>query len=179
MIDSILTRRGVGASLALSLMIGAVGCSGGGESDGAPLKLPPLSLSLIDHGGGAEIDLGTASSAPRVINLWATWCAPCRAELPAFDAVATAAGASLDVLGVNVAEDMEKAEALVAELGLTFPQAVDPDGDLSAELEVTGLPATIFATTDGEIVEIHTGPLSEEALVERVDELFEVTVGGG
>ncbi len=135
-------------------------------------RLPALTLALLDGGGGAEIDLGATSAAPRVINLWATWCAPCRAELPAFDEVAAGAGDRVDFLGVNVAEDPQTAAALIEELGLRFAQAVDPDGDLGAELEVVGLPSTVFATATGEIVEIHTGPLTEDELTERIDALF-------
>ncbi len=169
------SHRRLLAGITLILAFGAVaGCSGDSGDDAS--VLPALTLTLLDDGGGAELDLGAAAVAPRVINLWATWCTPCRAELPAFNTVAMAAGDSLEFLGVNVAEDAGKASTLIEELGLTFPQAVDPDGDLSAELEVVGLPSTVFATPDGEVVEIHTGPLSEEDLVRRIAELFDVTV---
>ncbi len=158
------------ASLALVVPVGA--CSGGDNSEGDARKLPGLTLTLIDDSGGIEFDLGAATAAPRVINLWATWCAPCRAELPAFDDVAAAQGDAIDMLGINVAEDMERAAALVGELGLTFPQAIDPAGDVTAELEIAGLPSTIFATADGEIVEVHTGPLTEDSLTDKIDDLF-------
>ena len=164
------------AGLVLAVAPGANGCSGGDEGSDETVRLPALTLPLLDGGSGTEVDLGAASSAPRVINLWATWCAPCRAELPAFDAVAAAAGSSLDVLGVNVAEDPEKAALLVDELGLTFAQAVDEAGDLSAELEVVGLPATIFANESGEVVAIHTGALTEERLSGQVETHFDVVV---
>lgn len=99
---------------------------------------------------------------------------PCRAELPAFDEVAAEQAGSVRVLGVNVGEERATAEALVAELGLGFEQYLDPDADLSAELEVTAMPTTVFVDAEGTIVEVHAGPLTADELRERIgSELLE------
>lgn len=114
-------------------------------------------------------DLG---DLPSVVNLWATWCVPCRAELPAFDEVAAEVVGSVRVLGVNVGEERATAEALVAELGLGFEQYLDPDADLSAELGVTTMPTTVFVDAEGDIVEVHAGPLTADELRDRIDAAF-------
>lgn len=106
---------------------------------------------------------------PAVVNLWATWCVPCRAELPAFDEVAAELDGEVRVLGVNVGEDRDVAEALVTELGLGFEQYLDPDADLSAELAVTAMPSTVFVDPSGTIVEVHAGPLTADELRDRIE----------
>lgn len=159
--------------LMLVLAVALAGCSSAGTEGDDGTALPALTMVDLadpDH----SIELASITDAPRVINLWATWCAPCRSELPAFDEVAGRAGSNIAMLGINVGEDVEQAAWLIDELGIGFPQAVDPTGDVTAELGIAGLPATLFATGDGEILDVHSGPLDADELISRIDEHFGV-----
>ncbi len=170
-------RAAVRLSL-VGLALMAAGCGADDDAAADDGRLPAVTLVALEEDGsaGADFRLDDDAPAPRVINLWATWCAPCRAELPAFDRVAAEAGAELAMLGVNVGESPDQAIELVAELGIGFPQGVDPTGDITAELGVAGLPATVFASADGEILDVHGGALTAGQLVDRIDEVFGLAI---
>jgi thiol-disulfide isomerase/thioredoxin len=99
---------------------------------------------------------------PTLINLWATWCAPCRRELPAFQE-ASAAHPDVSFIGVDIAEDPAEARAFLDRLGVTFPQYADEDGELSDAIGVASLPVTLLVDGAGELT-THLGPMSEEEL---------------
>lgn len=107
----------------------------------------------------------------RALNLWATWCAPCRAELPAFDAVAARTD-DVAIIGVNVGDTGDDAAELVAELGLNFDQLLDPNAAVQRALKITGMPATIFIDETGTVLDIHNGELTEAELEELLNELY-------
>ena len=150
----------LGGFLAVALL---AGCGGSDASTALPGE-------LVAVDGGTALDLASAEQ-PLVVNLWATWCTPCRRELPDFDQVA-AARSDVAVVGVNIGESADAAAGLVDELGLTFPQYLDPDGELQLALTVAALPATAFITTDGEVLEVHSGALTAAELDERIDHHF-------
>lgn len=153
---------------------GVAGCGddGEGEADAAPGV--DLALDTID--GTETVTLGAPSTRPRVVNLWATWCAPCRRELPDFDLVARDATDSVEVIGVNIGEDAEVAAGLVDELGLGFVQLHDPDAVLSEQLGVVNMPSTAFLASDGTVTHVYAGALSAEELVELIDEHLGITL---
>lgn len=114
--------------------------------------LPELTLDCLDAGGGV-LALGQAPGVPMVVNLWASWCAPCREELPLFEDLQVAADpAALRVVGVASRDNASFAADLVEELGLTFANAVDDNGDLMVAGLVRNLPATMFIDADGGLV---------------------------
>ena len=155
----------------LALVVAACGGGGGGAA------LPEVALDRLD--GSGSVDLAASDGTPRVVNLWATWCVPCRRELPAFDEVAAAAGDEVEVLGVNVGDGPDAASELVDELGLTFPQLLDRDSEVTAALEVTNMPSTAFVDGDGEVVEVHAGALDAEELRAAIAEDLGVEVPAG
>lgn len=132
-------------------------------------------VTLPMLGGDVEIDVGAPSARPRVVNVWATWCAPCRRELPAFDRVAAATD-EVEILGVNAGEDAETARGLVDELGLTFPQLVDERSEVSARYGVVQMPSTVFLDADGDVARVHAGVYDDAGLVAAIDELLGVQV---
>ena len=142
------------------------GCGDDGD-DGDDGRLPDLTLEALDEGDEPLALRGV--EGPAVINLWATWCAPCRAELPAFQQVSEER-ADVRFIGVDIAEQRTKARQFLDELGVTFEQYLDDGGVLSAELGVASLPVTIVVDADGRISTHHLGPMDvadlEEALAD-------------
>lgn len=151
----------------VTLVLLATSCGAGSTNDQA---LPDAQLELL---AGGTYDL-RQTGEPRALNLWATWCAPCRAELPAFDDVADRA-VGVDIVGINIGDSGADASELVEELDLSFTQVLDPRATVQAALRITGMPATIFVDADGEIVQVHNGELDREELETLLRDLFGAT----
>ena len=134
--------------------------------------LPDLELETLD---GGTVDLAADRDTPLVVNLWATWCAPCRRELPAFDQVSRATAGEVTIIGVNQGDDLDAAASMIDELGIGFPQALDSSSELSRALAVTSMPSTIFVSSSGEVVETHAGELNVDQLTALLDEHLDVT----
>src|SRR5690606_406461 len=100
-----------------------------------------------------------------VINVWATWCGPCREEAPYFRALHERAGDALRVLGIDYDDaPPEHALAFADELGLRYAQVADPDARLRAPLGLSiGIPATVFVDAEGRVVERVHKPYRDEA----------------
>ena len=75
---------------------------------------------------------------------------------------------------MNQGDDAAPAAAYLADIGVTFPQYLDADGDLTAELRITGLPATLFVAADGS-VDVHSGAVDEGELLDLVEAQFGIT----
>ncbi|MGY1746128.1 TlpA family protein disulfide reductase [Blastococcus sp. SYSU D00695] len=118
----------------------------------------------LDCPGGGTLDLGRAPGAPTVVNLWASWCTPCREELPLVQGLADRAGTALNVVGVISRDGAPQAESFAEDAGATFPSAFDGDGELMAQLGASALPYTYFLDADGGIAFVKVGP------VDSVDE---------
>jgi cytochrome c biogenesis protein CcmG/thiol:disulfide interchange protein DsbE len=133
----------------------------GADAQGADL-LPPLSF---DCPGGGSLDLARAPGQPTVLNLWGSWCTPCREELPLMQQFADAAAGQVRVMGLISKDGRPQAESFAAEAGVTFPSAFDADGELMTDLGLNGLPYTYFLDADGGLVYTQVGPVTS------VDEL--------
>jgi thiol-disulfide isomerase/thioredoxin len=147
---------------ALIAVVGAVTVTTGcGDDDRAgDGGLPAVVLPAL--AGSDTLDVRTLEG-PAVVNLWATWCGPCRTELPAFQA-ASEQRDGVRFIGVDIGEDPADAQAFLDELGVTFEQYADVDGELSDALGVAALPVTIVVDDDGDIVERHVGPMNADEL---------------
>jgi cytochrome c biogenesis protein CcmG, thiol:disulfide interchange protein DsbE len=180
-------RRAAALLLGLGLLLSACTASGDGGDGGttaaapttwsAPLRacpeqpgrpasgaetLPPVSLPCP---GGGELDLWRAPGAPTVVNLWASWCGPCREELPLVQDLADLAGDRLSVVGVISKDGVPQADSFATDAGATFPSAYDRDGQLMDALGINVLPFTYLLDADGALVYTQVGP------VESLDEL--------
>ncbi|HEX2417806.1 MAG TPA: TlpA disulfide reductase family protein [Micromonosporaceae bacterium] len=128
---------------------------------GSPMPSEPLPCLE----GGDRVDLATPSGVPTVVTVWASWCAPCRQELPAFQRYAEAANGQLRVLGVVSGDTRQAATALARELGVRFPTLYDRSGRLMKRLGRTALPVTLFIAPDGGLAHLYNGtPLTGAAL---------------
>jgi cytochrome c biogenesis protein CcmG, thiol:disulfide interchange protein DsbE len=127
--------------------------------------LPSLNLPCLD--GTGSIDMADLRG-PLVMTAWASWCVPCRRELPAFAAVhsrAVIADSPVRFLGLNWLDDSTSAVKFIEEIGFTFPSLFDADGRARGPLGVNSQPATLFIDRDGLIVHI------ERRAIDRADEL--------
>jgi len=171
-----MTRRRLPAAVAIAAATGLLGACGGSAGAGeASAVLPPptpdpslVAAAGLDRcpsvdggssgtlpdtplpclGSGPPIRLSALAGTPTVVNVWATWCGPCRAELPHFQWLHAAAGDRVRVLGVLYEDDPDGGLAFAQKLGVRFPSVVDVDGELK-RAQVVGLPATFFVAADG------------------------------
>ncbi len=123
---------------------------------------PDFTLNQLN---GQPLSLSDFRGKPAIINFWATWCPPCRSELPALQAAYNARSNEIGFVAVDVKENAETVSAFVNELGLTFPVVVDSDGSVSdVSYQVRGLPTTLFVDANGVVAARHVGPLDESAI---------------
>ena len=112
------------------------------------------------------IRLSDFRGKPVILNWYATWCGPCRAEIPDFRDAYDSLDGKLVIIGVNLQESPEKATGLLDEFGAGYPVVLDADGAVFEHYRGLGMPTTYFIDADGIIVEGVTGQVTEEALVE-------------
>ncbi len=135
---------------------------------------PDFTLDLL---GGGQVTLSELRGKVVIVNLWASWCPPCRAEMPAIEKVYQAyKDQGLVVLGVNTTfQDSEAdAAAFIREFGLTFPVPLDRGGSVSRRYQLRGLPSTFFLDRQGVIRSVVVGgPMSEALIQSKVEELLQ------
>ncbi|WP_243791118.1 TlpA disulfide reductase family protein [Saccharopolyspora gloriosae] len=153
---------------------------GGLEPCPAPQPGGPAALAGVTGtclADGTPVDVGAAlAGRPALINVWATWCGPCRTELPAVQAYSERPG-SVPVLGVQVQSDEAGGLELLRELGARFPGVHDPDGAVRSALRVPNvLPASFVITAGGEVRRIDPPEVFESA--DAVDAAVRRTLGG-
>lgn len=128
----------------------------------------PRAIEIRPLGGGEATTLGAVVEGPTVVNVWASWCAPCRTEMPALEEVHLAMGDEVTIIGLTDDPDPQAAEALARELGVTYPlYLVERPGDLR-QLEVLGLPSTVFVDATATIVANHAGVLDASGIIEQI-----------
>lgn len=141
-----------------------------GERPPAPvLKLPPL------DGGGPEKSVADYRGKVVVLNVWASWCVPCREESPLLERwhkkISPRGGT---VLGVDIQDIDSDARAFIAEYGLTYPQLRDKEGDdVRSEYGVVSYPETFVIDRRGRVVAIARGPVDDKFMRETVEPLLE------
>ncbi|MEO8106240.1 MAG: TlpA disulfide reductase family protein [Actinomycetes bacterium] len=120
-----------------------------GRGDGVPeVELPCL-------GAGEPVQLAGLTQRPRLINIWASWCEPCRDEMPWLQQAHDTG--QVDVLGVDAEDQVPAAAALLDELGVTFPSVFDPRNEFAREVRVITKPTTLFVSDEGEVVFVLPG----------------------
>jgi thiol-disulfide isomerase/thioredoxin len=137
---------------------------------------PDFTLDLL---GGGQVTLSDLRGKVVIINLWASWCPPCREEMPAIEKVYQEyKDQGLEVLAVNVTyQDSEAAAAaFIQNLGLTFLVPLDRTGAVSNRYQLRGLPSTYFVDRQGVIRSVVVGgPMSETLIRSKIQDLLEET----
>jgi cytochrome c biogenesis protein CcmG/thiol:disulfide interchange protein DsbE len=114
---------------------------------------------------GKEVQLSEFKGQPVLINFWATWCAPCRIEMPAIqDCFERLAENGFAVLTVNYDESLEEVQAFADELELTFDLLLDPGGEIQRRYRIRGYPTSLFVDSNGVIQVLHIGVMTESQL---------------
>jgi thiol-disulfide isomerase/thioredoxin len=133
-------------------------------------------LALPCAGGGQPVALRKLGQ-PAVLNLWASWCDPCRRELPEFQQLAAASTGQLLVLGVNTSDKTAASGALARGLGITFPTVLDSSGQLQRTVPSPTLPMTLFVDATGVVRHVdRSGALTLAELVDLVHQHLGLTV---
>jgi thiol-disulfide isomerase/thioredoxin len=150
------------------LMLGlavAWAVEGRGETAVAGKPAPDFTVDLLDGGAFSLADHVENDGRPMVLNLWASWCAPCREEIPELSAFSDG-NPDIAVVGVAVEDVLGDAQALAAELEPSYPLAF---GDESFERAYPnlGLPVTYFIDDEGTVTDVFNGILTEAILAER------------
>jgi thiol-disulfide isomerase/thioredoxin len=163
-------RRRAGPVLAsavsLALALGLAGCTASpAAAPGEPVPTPFVAcpaggpvvtgdgdlipdLTLPCFTGGEPVAL-RGLGKPAVINLWASWCGPCRKEMPALQAFADEVGDRVVVLGINLDQARDAAAWAAADFGVSFPTVADPDQKVLKALGRVAIPVTLFVAADG------------------------------
>jgi peroxiredoxin len=130
----------------------------------------------LQDAAGRSVRLSSLQGQPVLLNLWASWCAPCKAEMPAMQKVYDAyAQRGFIILAVNTTyQDQQSAALEFAEnRGLTFPILFDTDGSVSRRYQVSAMPTSFFIDAEGTIRRVvFGGPMPEALLRAEVEQLF-------
>jgi peroxiredoxin len=133
---------------------------------GAPA--PDFTLLTVD---GESLRLSDLRGKVVAVNFWATWCAPCRLEMPDLQERAERFPDRLAVIGVNFAETAEEVAAFRREVGVDFPLLLDPEADVQRLYRVLGYPTTFFIDEEGTIRLQHIGLMSGGQLDEYLQQM--------
>ena len=156
---------GLAAALALLAAVHLVAV----EMLAPPPRLLPAGPVIADM-AGRPIPISSLRGRPVVINLWATWCPPCRREMPMM--IDVAARSAIPVLLVNQGEDTGHIRAWLAGEGLADAAIrIDPRGTLGQAIGAAGMPTTLFVDADSRIRHSHTGEISRAALLAGLKDL--------
>ena len=120
--------------------------------------------TLEGFAGAPPVNLADFRGQPLVVNFWATWCAPCVKEMPAFQEVAAELRDEVTFLGIDVEDSPPNAEPFVERLGIDYPLAIDPRREFARSVNIFGMPTTFFVDADGIVRYRHTGPLEAPEL---------------
>ena len=112
------------------------------------------------------------STDPVVLNVWASWCIPCRSEAPLLEKAHAQFGEEVRFIGVNVADTQTGAREFIAEFGLTFENLFDAPRSVPAALGGSGVPLTFFYSPGGQLVHYQPGVIDERMLALQIDELL-------
>lgn len=138
----------------------------------AGFQAPDFELETLD---GVTVKLSDLRGQAVIINLWATWCPPCRAEMPALQKVYEEHQERVEVLAVNATnqDDLDAVQEFTQSYELTFPILLDKNGIVAKSYQLRSLPTSYFVDPEGLIQKVVIGgPMSEALLQIRIEQLI-------
>ena len=123
---------------------------------------------ILDDGG--YLELADLQGSPVLLNFWATWCGPCRLEMPEIVAEANR-NEDLVVLAINVQEELEQLQPFTEDFQMSIPVVRDSEAELRQLYQVTGMPTSVFIDRDGNISTVWRGILTGPALADFLAEI--------
>lgn len=178
-----MTPRRCTLPLFLVVALVAVACTGGEEpsatASGSPAvnaasaELLPTTTSELPE---IDVDaygrlLSQLRGTPVVVNLWASWCDPCKTEAPLLADAGRTDGTDVQFVGIDVQDSRSGGQTFIADYGWSYPSLFDPSGAIQTELGLLGLPGTFFYDRDGRLVDAVRGQLSAQALAQGIERI--------
>jgi thiol-disulfide isomerase/thioredoxin len=167
------------ALVAIAALIGAgCGANSGGDYGGqhpdyakalagspAPLAALHTQADQLLPGGSEALDerIAELKGFPVVVNVWASWCGPCRFEFPTLQKLSAAYGKRVAFLGVNSEDSDDAAKTFLEEAPVPYPSYTNGDGGIANDLGAIGLPATAFYDRHGKLVFLQQKPYTDDA----------------
>lgn len=158
----------------LVLLACVAGCGGAAPktSDASstlrPGRVSPGSVRVLKQ------TLQSLRGKPVVVNYWATWCIPCREEMPRLAEAARTYAASVHFLGVDVEDDATAAEKFAHDRGVQYPSLSDERSEIRRDQKILGLPVTQFYRADGALAFVNNGEIQASDLTKRISDLLAV-----
>ncbi|MFZ0545012.1 MAG: TlpA disulfide reductase family protein [Candidatus Promineifilaceae bacterium] len=140
------------------------------EAPVAGYLAPSFTLTTLQ---GEEHSLADYQGRPIVLNFWATWCPPCRAEVPHFQDASRIYNGQVAIVGIDQGEPLSLVNDFAAQFGISYPLLLDPDNDVNRQYNVQALPTTVFIDSNGVIREVFTGIINSAVLQDRIEFLLQ------
>jgi thiol-disulfide isomerase/thioredoxin len=161
-----------------ALLVSLLAACGGGEptrspAEDAAIALPasPTELPEFDVASYGAL-LEDLRGTPVVVNVWASWCGPCRNEAPALADAAAEYGDRVRFLGIDVLDTRADARAFIEEFDWPYPSIFDRTGSIRDRLGIVGQPATVFYDASGNVTDTYPGSIPADQLREHIEGLL-------
>lgn len=130
-------------------------------------RLPDVTLPCLGHPG--DVRMRALGKVPTVVNLWASWCHPCRTEMPEFQKVHADLGDKVRFLGVDTNDHERQARGAIQTAAITYANVVDKDQRIKRAVNTRAMPTTLLIGADGLIKTMHVGELTGRQLRDLIE----------
>ena len=158
----------VGALVAAVLLTSG----GGGKTATGGKAAPDFTLANLQD-GKPSISLASYRGKPVLVNFWATWCVPCKDEMPLLESAHDKWGSKVQFIGIDRQDYKPDALTFAQKTHVTYPLAADPNATLDGAYRLRGMPTSVFIDRNGRIVDQVTGPVTRSQLDDTLKALTE------
>ncbi len=167
------TVKRAGLIAFLTVLLAVIGCAAPGDKGASSAQASEISRMedfTLEDAQGQKVNLSALLKTHKavLVNFWATWCPPCREEIPGLiELQKSKGGAAFTILGVDIGESPAKVSNFVQKIGINYPVALDRDQSVAEKYRVVGIPTSYLVSSDGNIIgEYHA---YSQQLVEDVE----------